>query len=286
MKPTNFILAGIALLSVAVLSGTEVSAAEGPIPADRDTEAQVKFIEDDSKQPPVDPTDPDTDNPKDPIDPTDPDNPVEEGTNGPLSLDYASILDFGEQLISTKNQTYYASPQLFRGDDGNPDENNPVPLYVQVTDKRSGEKGWSLSVKQNGQFKSETNKKELTGAEITFYSGNVYSYSESAQPSVVKSQFSLTPDGTGAAQKVVEANKSEGFGTWVYRFGESANNDYSAVSLSVPGSTVKENDTYTTSLTWTLNDVPSNEEDENGNDTPSEEGQGDVKSVDNDNTEQ
>jgi len=278
MKLTNFMLASATLLSTMALGGAQVLAEAGPIPADRETKAQVQFIEDDSKQPPVDPTDPDTDNPKDPIDPTDPDNPVDDGTNGPLSLDYASILDFGENVISTQDQTYYAAPQLFRGQDGQPDETNPVPLYAQVTDKRGGEQGWSLSVKQNGQFKSATNKRDLTGAEITFSAGNVYSYSQSNTPSTVKEQFSLTPDGTGAAENVVEASEGEGFGTWVYRFGENAEKDYQAVSLNVPGSTVKEKDTYTTSLTWTLNDVPSNDDgSDNGNVTdPGEDNTGDT----------
>ncbi|HGF7826098.1 TPA: WxL domain-containing protein [Enterococcus faecium] len=263
MKLTNFMLVGMTLLSASVLNSTQIFAEAGPIPADRETKAQVKFIEDDSKQPPVDPTDPDTDNPQVPVDPTDPDKPVDEGTNGPLSLDYASILDFGEQLISTKDQTYYAAPQLFRGADGSIDDSHPVPLYTQVTDKRGGEQGWTLSVKQNGQFVSDQNGKELTGAEITFTAGNVYSYSESAKPGNVQSEFTLIPDGSGSVQNVVEASEGEGFGTWVYRFGESAEGDYDAVQLSVPGSTVKEKDTYTTSLTWTLNDIPAND-----NDTP------------------
>ena len=41
------------------------------------------------------------------------------------------------------------------------------PNYVQVTDNRGTEAGWSLKVKQEGQFKS-TSGKELTGAAITF----------------------------------------------------------------------------------------------------------------------
>ena len=46
---------------------------------------------------------------------------------------------------------------------GATDEVKEGPNYVQVTDNRGTEAGWSLKVKQEGQFKS-TSGKELTGA--------------------------------------------------------------------------------------------------------------------------
>ncbi len=257
MKTTTMLLSGILFVGGMGLNSVAAFAEAGPIPADRETKAQVKFIEDDSKQPPVDPTDPDPDKPEVPVDPTNPDKPVEPGTNGPLSLDYASILDFGEQKISNKDQVYFAAPQLFRDSEGKIDEKNPVPNYAQVTDRRGGEKGWTLSVKQNGQFKSLTNKKELKGAEITFKNGQVASKSASKAPGSVKESFSLTADGTGIAENVVSASANEGFGTWVYRFGDESTMAKS-IQLSVPGSSVKEADAYQTTLTWTLKDVPTN----------------------------
>ena len=54
----------------------------------------VEFTPSEEPTNPVDPTDPT--NPVDPIDPTDPEGP-NPGTNGPLSIDYASSLDFGVQ---------------------------------------------------------------------------------------------------------------------------------------------------------------------------------------------
>jgi hypothetical protein len=252
------VTAGVALFSTVLLVGGQAFAESGPIPANRETNAQVKFIEDDSKTPPTDPTDPDPNKPVDPVDPTNPDKPVEPGTNGPLSLDYASVLDFGEQLISVKDETYFAKPQLLRDAEGKIDEANPVPNYVQVTDKRGGEKGWSLSVKQNGQFKSVSAGKELTGAEITFKHGEAKSIATSKAPSIVKDSFSLSPDGNGEAQNVVSAAEGEGFGTWVYRFGNESTMNKS-IELSVPGSTAKEADTYKTTLTWTLTDTPANQ---------------------------
>lgn len=250
----------IALISTTLLIGaTQAVAAPGLLPANRKTDAQVKFIEDESPTDPTNPTDPDPEKPVKPVDPTDPEKPIEPGTNGPLSLDYASILDFGEQLISVKDKVYYAKPQLLFGEDGIVDEANPVPNYAQVTDKRGGEKGWALSVKQNGQFKAEKSGRELTGAEITFKNAVVDSVSTSKAPSIVKSSFSLKSDGTGVAENVMSAAKGEGFGTWVYRFGNDVTKAES-IELSVPGATAKDTDTYKTTLTWTLTDIPENEE--------------------------
>ncbi|WP_256869283.1 WxL domain-containing protein, partial [Enterococcus thailandicus] len=56
----------------------------------------------------TDPTDP-----VDPTDPTDPEGP-NPGTNGPLSIDYASSLDFGVQKITSKDQIYFAASQKYK----------------------------------------------------------------------------------------------------------------------------------------------------------------------------
>lgn len=257
MKNVNRVVISTMALGMVVAMGPAAFAEPGVLPANRDTDVQVKFIEDDSPQLPVDPNDPDPENPVVPIDPTNPEVPVEPGTNGPLSLDFASILDFGEQTISTRDQVYYAAPQLFRDAAGNIDTANPKPNYVQVTDKRGGEKGWSLSVKQNGQFKAATSGRELTGAEITLNNGQVATKSTSLAPSIVQPTISLTADGTGVSENVVSASAGEGFGTWVYRFGDATTMNES-IQLSVPGATAKDADVYKTSLTWTLKDVPVN----------------------------
>jgi hypothetical protein len=194
--------------------------------------------------PPVDPIDPGV--PVDPVDPTDPNGP-NPGTPGPLSIDYASSLDFGKQKITSTTQTYKAKAQKFKGrDDG--------PNYVQVTDNRGTEKGWSLQVKQNGQFKS-TLGKELNGAEITFKNGWVNTASASPIPSITKSTFSLTPEGNGVAENIMSAKAGEGSGTYLLVFGDKATAAES-IELSIPGQTTKYAEKYSTSLTWTLTDVP------------------------------
>lgn len=245
MKSVKFALLGIVLSSSVVLGGTSFAAEVGK----RDTGAQIIFEENTDPVTPVDPLDPVT--PVDPVDPIDPEKPVDPGTNGPLSLDYASSLNFGKQKISSVDQTYFAQPQTVKYADGS---EGVVPLYAQVTDNRGTLKGWSLSVKQNSQFKA--GDKELTGAKIEFLNGQVNTISESPVPSVVKATFDLTSNGTGAATNVMAAAADEGAGTFVYRFGDDKTKAES-VKLTVPGKTTKLKDVaYKTTLTWTLNDVP------------------------------
>ncbi len=104
---------------------------------------------------------------------------------------------------------------------------------------------------------SESNR-ELVGAMISFTNGQLDTISTSATPSFTKPSFDLTVAGTGVAENIVSAKDGEGAGTFVYRFGTDATKANS-VSLSVPGTTTKLAETYATTLTWTLTDVPANE---------------------------
>ncbi|HDR4351278.1 TPA: WxL domain-containing protein, partial [Bacillus cereus] len=84
----------------------------------------------------------------------------------------------------------------------------------------------------------------------------VNTVSNSKVPSQVESDFTLTP---GEAVQVVGAQDGEGAGTYVYKFGSTDDNDIDkSVELFVPGSTTKYAEKYETTLTWTLNDVPGN----------------------------
>ena len=47
-------------------------------------------------------------------------------------------------------------------------------------------------------------------------------------------------------------------GTWVYRFGANENENKDAVQLSIPGTSVKLAQQYSTKLVWTLEDTPNN----------------------------
>ncbi|WP_439444361.1 WxL domain-containing protein [Listeria aquatica] len=212
----------------------------------------VEFTPNTDVTPPVDPNDPDPNNPVEPVDPTDPNGP-DPGTPGPLSIDYASSVDFGKMKITSTDQVYNAAAQKFSGGsvaDG--------PNYVQVTDSRGGAKGWQLRVQQDDQFTS-TSGKELTGAELSFNNGVVNSSSDSPKPTGTAS-FTLVPgDGStsGPAEIVMDAATGQGDGTQVLAFGNDATKAES-IKLSVPGETSKVAEVYTTSLTWTLADLPVN----------------------------
>ncbi|MEG1045970.1 WxL domain-containing protein [Carnobacterium sp.] len=242
MKMTKLVTSGAVLISVIALGSATVSAATA---GTKPSNGTVKFITDTDITNPVDPLDPEK--PVTPVDPVDPEKPVDPGTAGPLSIDFASPLYFGEQKISTVDKVYTADAQPLS-------DSTTRPNYVQVTDKRGGEQGWTLQVKQDGQF-ATADDNELVGASITFANGEAITDSASAIPSILTTGFSLVPDGTGAAQVVMAAKAGEGAGTQIYRAGDDATKA-SSISLSVPGKTIKYQDTYTTSLTWTLTDVP------------------------------
>lgn len=248
MKTTKFITTGAVLISAVILGGSIASAAPGDITQNYKSDTIVKFASSEDITNPVDPTNPGE--VIEPVDPTDPDKEIEPGTAGPLSLDYASAFYFGENKITSKDEVYYAVAQKLK-------DGSDRPNYVQVTDNRGTEAGWSLQVKQDGQFMSESNR-ELVGAMISFTNGQLDTISTSATPSFTKPSFDLTVAGTGVAENIVSAKDGEGAGTFVYRFGTDATKANS-VSLSVPGTTTKLAETYATTLTWTLTDVPANE---------------------------
>ncbi|MBQ0138970.1 MAG: WxL domain-containing protein [Kurthia sp.] len=247
----------LALASGAVIS-TDAQAADG---GTYESKGKVGFEANKSTNPvnPIDPTDP-TKPPVKPIDPTNPDGP-NPGTAGPLSIDYASSIDFGLNEISNEDKTYYANPQTY--DEGTDDTAN----YVQVTDRRGTNAGWSLSVKQNGQFKNETTQnKELVGSTISLVDGTIASPTTNAVlPTTTAAK--LDPTGT-ASSPIVSAAKTQGSGTFASSFGEletvkitSGDEEKdviknTGISLEVPGNTPKDAVDYTTSLTWILTDAP------------------------------
>ncbi|TYC49665.1 WxL domain-containing protein [Weissella muntiaci] len=233
---------------------------------------QIGFIASTDPTDPKDPLNP-TD-PVDPIDPTDPTKPVTPGTNGPLSLDFASSLDFGVQKITTADETYQAASQQYAHADGS---KSFGPDYAQITDNRGTFQGWTLSVAQQGDFKT-TSGAVLNGAQVTL--GNDNHVTASVLDGSVSNvdTATLNPDGSsvnvmsGAAASAGSTNGTSG--THLLDFGTAASlkNDQvswkadnttvarpstdSDVTLAVPGTTAKMADTYTTTFLWTLGDTP------------------------------
>lgn len=207
---------------------------------------------------PMDPTHPNR--PIHPKDPTDPNGP-EPGTPGPLSIDFASSIDFGKNLISNQDKVYYAEPQSLVLEDGTEEA---VANYVQITDHRGSNAGWHLQVKQDQQLENpEARYKVLTGAQLRL--GNPKAVSnQSEEPGLVPpktAQVVLIP---GQSSEVMQASEGSGGGTWLDVFGKlnSVKVDQkevlknTAVTLSVPGKTPKDAVMYKSRLTWTLVDAP------------------------------
>lgn len=269
MKKLSLPLVAVAILAVAPAS---VFAAEESY----DSNGVVQFMPGTDPTDPVDPTDPDPDKPVKPIDPTDPTGP-KPGTDGPLSIDYASSFDFGLNKISNKTETYFARAQTYKEADGTVDTSKSTPNYVQISDNRGSNAGWTLSVKQNGQFtNTETLNKVLTGSVIQLAAPTIKTQATStavAPTSPISQDAGLVLDSEGASSVVAGAKVGAGAGTWATAWGQAsdvetvteknaAGDDVEAqitktVSLSVPGSTPKDAVKYSTTLTWTLSDTPS-----------------------------
>ena len=91
----------LAFLSVLGLSLVAPVLAQAADSAEYNSNGQITFEPNTDPTNPISPTDPDPENPIKPVDPTDPDGP-NPGTNGPLSIDFASSLYFGTQKITSK----------------------------------------------------------------------------------------------------------------------------------------------------------------------------------------
>ena len=246
MKQTKILAATVALFGAAALA--PLSAQAGTTGDTYPSKGVITY------KPSTDPTDPvDPLKPVDPITPTNPDgeDPSEPGTSGPLSIDFASSFFFGEQTITSVTQTYNALPQAYKDKDG---ADTTGPNFVQVTDNRGTEAGWTLKVTQDAQFKTTTIKPgtELEGARITLDNGNVVTASHSTAPTgAVKTV--LAP---GAEATVMSAPKGAGAGTYLFDWGTDQATAATSVSIEVPGSSTKYSDRYETKFTWVLSDVP------------------------------
>ena len=255
----KFLAIATLLTTTAAVTVVNVQAAEQD-GGEYSSNGVVKFVPNTNGTDPVDPEDP-TD-PAEPTDPTNPDGP-NEGTAGPLSIDFASSLDFGVNKISSNDETYYANPQTYS------DKDKVTANYVQVSDNRGSSAGWSLKVKQEKQFENaEAKYNELKGASISIGDSKAVSNSEGVDAPTVNNNIVLEP---GTAVDVMDAAKGAGDGTWISRFGNVEKvaveqedgsikdlDKNTSVKLDVPGSTPKSAVEYRSSLTWILAEVAAN----------------------------
>ncbi|MBP1040166.1 WxL domain-containing protein [Vagococcus sp. BWB3-3] len=195
-----------------------------------------------------------------PTDPEDPGKEVEvdpgEGTTqteqGPLSVDFVSVLKFGEQTLTpSANAGVYEAQATTITKDGEKVERGN---YVQVTDKRSGstKQGWQLSAAMTKKFTSETTQDEIGGATISF--ANPFLNSDQADKGEIQTNATVLLESDGTSAPVANAAAGKGWGTYTVEYGTStdANMDKSVI-LTVPASTpLSVDEEYTADITWTI----------------------------------
>ncbi|CAM3372653.1 WxL domain-containing protein [Vagococcus fessus] len=268
------LLSSVVLLSVVAASNVAL-AADGDHGGEYTSQGAITFTPNEGQTDPEDPNKPGE--PVIPeIDPNFPGGP-NPGTNGPLSIDFASSFYFGKQEITTTHKTYDTNIQEYVKKIWDKEKGEWVedpagtltegPNYVQVTDNRGTEAGWTLKVKQAKQFTSKENH-VLKGATVAFKEGHVVTDSSSAAPTPVK-EFTLNFDeGEASAESIVmEAKSGKGAGTYLNNFGtwndtketpgEFKGSAKKSVQLNVPGTTTKYAERYDTDFVWTLSDVVS-----------------------------
>lgn len=118
---------GIVLCSTFAVAGGSLQA-KAEEPKEYRSNGLVEFIPNVDPTDPVDPENPDPEKPVKPIDPTDPEGP-NPGTQGPLSIDYASSFDFGKNRISNKDQVYFARAQQYQ------ENQKETPNFVVGTER-------------------------------------------------------------------------------------------------------------------------------------------------------
>lgn len=248
----NKIISLASVMALGLSMGAGVVSAAGQDGGEYTSNGLIEFTPGEQPVDPVDPLNPEQ--PVDPTDPTDPEGKPQPGTPGPLSIDFASSFNFGDNKITSKDEIYYAGLQKYKDKDTD-QELREGPNYVQVTDNRGTLAGWTLKVKQTKQFETDDSHK-LDGAKITLTNGNINTVSESAPATAVKE---IAIDKMDADFLVMSAKKDAGAGTFLTRWGdEDLAKSKESVKLFVPGKAVKKKAQYKTSFVWTLTDVPGN----------------------------
>ena len=195
---------------------------------------------------------------------------------GPLVIDYISDYHFNIEKMSGNNAVYYAKPAVVYGsqaDVADPNDlKNPitVPNYVQVTDDRGTNAGWSLKVQQtadftvNGQPVADGVDDGSALRKTTLKINNINAFKRNNNagvlPSGVKEGSSIELSKTGPEAPIMIAKEGEGTGSIAVLAGNVKTANPTAdksIELFVPGEIKKQrNVTYQATLTWNLEDAP------------------------------
>jgi hypothetical protein len=159
------------------------------------------------------------------------------------------------------------------------DEN--IPHFIQITDARGNMGGWSLTVSNtpftaarptSGDFQGPEfdalfpgGYHELRGASITFDFNNAAhnTYAKNPLDNIEVHTNDIVLEGTDAQRNVMVAPIGSGSGihqaVWGTQEEATKGSTNETITLSVPGtSTQLAGIDYTTTLTWSLSDAPSN----------------------------
>ncbi|MGM0155612.1 hypothetical protein IGK30_003479 [Enterococcus sp. AZ178] len=187
------------------------------------------------------------------------------GVTGPLSIVKAISMDFGCQIISTKDQSYEMIAEMAELTNGS--GQTPYISFVQVQDLRGTNEGWTLNLSLS-DFTSTTRNNLLKGIEIQLIDSRVHyeGSNEANAPSSNGDLIRLLPN-TGSTN-LMTATSGTGSGTSSFVLGnqQDLQNQLSNqpstivknanVLLAVPGRTEKDAAIYRSVLTWELAMIP------------------------------
>ncbi|MBP1039455.1 WxL domain-containing protein [Vagococcus sp. BWB3-3] len=240
-------LLGVALLSsILFLQGPAALAATT---SQADSKADIEFLENDG------PT-----NPKDPLEPKEDEDwePEDEdeitGNKGPLSIDYISNLHFGKVKMSGNVSSFFAENTV------NKDTVTKRPNFVQVSDHRGSGAGWTLTVQQDTPFAVADGSAKIEATTLSLLNGYVNSVNNTGvDVRPVASQSIVIKPGAGAVKVSGAAGDgTKGMGSWTTAFGDTDEKGLESVKLTIPANTKINKAAYSTTLSWTLTDDPSN----------------------------
>ncbi|NMP59782.1 WxL domain-containing protein [Enterococcus mundtii] len=191
------------------------------------------------------------------------------GVTGPLSIVKAISMDFGRQIISTKDQSYEMIAETAEIMDGS--GQTPYVSFVQVQDLRGTNEGWTLNLSLS-DFTSTTRNNLLKGTEIQLIDPRVHygGSNEANAPSSNGDLIRLIPN-TGT-MNLMTAASGTGAGTSSFVLGNQSDLENqmidqttnvvknTSILLTIPGNTEKDATIYRSMLTWELGMIP----DDNG----------------------
>lgn len=226
-------------------------------------EGKITYKEGDGGTVPIDPEI------VDPIEPPVKPNPE----NGPLRVEFATTLDFGEQDITANKGEYFAKEvEVTDAEDATKKANRGN--FIQIADLRSLDdngktKGWNLTAELTEQFASAKNS-TLNGAYLSYSNPfvNAVKPNENFNPSDEVQTVSNVDLKLNETKSMARAEVGRGFGVYTIEYGRPAATDnnqngftndtktsHKSVKLTVPANTPLQKEEYKSTITWTMNEL-------------------------------